>query len=438
MDVRVVRLWNSATGFVFLKGIHQKEDLKYLVNQNIIKVRLQLIALTITMLSLVPLIAQNEEEKKLTHDFELELEAEYRYFLNDAQFTGQEDHFPAFAIQPEYSLEWDKGNESINITGFLRVDRDDSRTHWDIRELYYQKAKNNWEFNIGIRKIYWGVIESNHLVDIINQTDQVETFDGEEKLGQPMAQFTWITNKLGTFDFFYLPYHRKRTFAGEKGRLRFPIIIDKDDLGYESGAEQWRQDFAFRWKHYVGIVDIGLSHFYGNGREPLFAFDEFGNINAFYPVINQTGLDLQLTHDAFLWKVETIYRSSNTQDFFAIAAGLEYTFNNIDGNGLDIGLLGEYSYDERDEFALSALQNDVFFGSRIAFNDIQDTSILFGGITDLNNSSKIFSIEASRRIGSSWKVELEARIFNDIDNSELILSNFQEDSFLRLSISKFF
>ncbi|WP_147296669.1 hypothetical protein [Flagellimonas nanhaiensis] len=387
---------------------------------------------------LVPTLGLSQEKEKPVQDVELEIEAEYRYFLDEANFSDQLDHYPSLAMSPEYSLEWNKGYESINFTGFFRLDRDDERTHWDIRELYYQKAKGNWELSVGLKKIYWGVAESNHLVDIINQTDAVETFDGEEKLGQPMVQFSYITNKLGTFDFYYLPYHRKRTFPGRKGRLRFGTVIDKDDLGYESGAEEWRQDLAVRWKHYFGIFDVGLSHFYGTGREPLFVFDEQGNINAFYPVINQTGLDLQITHNAFLWKVESIYRNADAQDFLALVAGLEYTFSNIDGNGLDIGLLGEYLYDERDELSLNALQNDIFFGSRIAFNDVQDTSILIGGITDLESSSKIFSLEASRRFGSNWRAEIEARIFNDIDDSELILSNFREDSFLRFTLSRFF
>lgn len=382
--------------------------------------------------------AQSEKNNKPNHDFELELEGEYRYFYDDPQFGDQESHFPSLAIRPAYSLDWNKGYESINFKGFFRLDRDDERTHWDIRELYYQKAKNNWELALGLKKVYWGVTESNHLVDIINQTDAVETFDGEEKLGQPMVQFTWISNKLGTFDFFYLPYHRKRTFAGNQGRLRFASVIDKDDLGYESSAEEWRQDLAIRWKHYFGAIDIGLSHFYGNGREPLFTFDPFGNIDAFYPVINQTGLELQITHDAFLWKLESIYRNTNMQDFFASVAGLEYTFSNIDGNGLDIGILGEYLYDERDELALTALQNDIFFGSRIAFNDTQDTSILIGGIADLESNGTIFSLEASRRFGSNWTANVEARIFSDIDRNELILSNFQDDSFLRIAISRYF
>lgn len=379
-----------------------------------------------------------QEKSDITQEFELEIESEFRYFYKDALFTNQEKSYPSIAFRPEYTLEWNDGYESINFKGFFRFDRDNERTHWDIRELYYQKAQGNWELSLGLKKVYWGVAESNHLVDIINQTDAVESFDGEDKLGQPMAQFTYTTDNFGSFDFFYLPYHRKRTFAGSEGRLRFGTVIDQDDVGYESSAKEWHQDFAFRWSHYFGIVDLGLSHFYGTGREPLFAFDNLGNVNAFYPIIHQTGLDLQITDNSFLWKLESIYRSANAQDFFALVAGVEYTFSNIDGNGLDIGILGEYLYDERDELALTALQNDVFFGSRIAFNDVKDTSILIGGIADLEQSSTIFSIEASRRFGETWFAEIEARVFNSIDPNELILSNFRNDSFLRFSISKYF
>ena len=377
-------------------------------------------------------------EPKAYHDFSLEVEGEYSYYFESGQFPGQKDHFPSIAVRPEYLVEWREGDESLNFLGFARLDRDEFRTKWDIRELYYQRVLGNWELNLGIKKIFWGVTESTHLVDIINQTDVVESFDGEEKLGQPMAQAVYRSPKLGTFSIFYLPYHRRLTLPGEKGRLRFPVIIERDDPFYESGAEEWRQDFSLRWNHYFGIADIGLSYFNGNGREPLFIFGPDGPTDVFYPVIQQAGLDLQLTHGAFLWKLEAIYRHAEAQDFSALAAGLEYTFGNIDGNGLDIGVLGDYLYDSRDEIALSAQENDVFFGSRIAFNDTQDTSILIGGIADLKKSSKVFSIEASRRFGNSWRAELETRIFTAIDPREFILSNFSQDSFLKLTISKFF
>lgn len=378
-----------------------------------------------------------DKENKFTQDFEIELEGEYRYFYDTPLYSGQKENFPSIAVRPEYSVEWNDGYESLNFKGFFRLDVDDERSHWDIRELYYQKAKSNWEISVGLKKVYWGVAESNHLVDIINQTDAVESFDGEKKIGQPMLQYSLNTD-FGTFDVFYLPYHRKRTFAGNKGRFRFSEVLNKDDLGYESSAEEWHQDFAFRYGHSMGVFDIGLSHFYGTGREPLFTFDALGNINAFYPIINQTGLDMQITHNAFLWKLESIYRSSDAQDFFAAVAGIEFTISNIKNTGIDIGIIGEYLYDERDELALSALQNDMFFGSRIAFNDVQSTQILLGGIKDLDNDTKIFSIEGSRRFGESLKVEIEGRFMNTIDQDEFLLSNFQNDSFLRLSLFKYF
>lgn len=388
-------------------------------------------------LLLWPVIIVAQEKSEANHDFQLELEAEYRYFYDDNQFPDQKNNFPSLAIAPEYNLAWNNGYDNLNVKVFYRLDIDNQRTHGDIRELFYQTVKNRWELNVGLKKIFWGVTESNHLVDIINQTDAVESFDGEKKLGQPMVQFSFNTTSYGTFDVFYLPYHRKRTFPGEKSRLRFPVVIDKDDIGYESSAEEWHQDFALRWKHYFGIFDIGVSHFYGTGREPIFSFDNTGAINAIYPIINQTGIDFQATHNNMLWKLEAIYRTSKPQDFFALAAGLEYTFGNIKNSGIDIGVLGEYSYDERGYLALSSLQNDIFFGSRLAFNDVQSTQILIGGLFDLEQSSKVFSIEASRRLGETFKLELEGRFFSSIDDSDLIVTNFQNDSFFRLSIFKY-
>ena len=384
------------------------------------------------------MLFSQEESDANSIDFQLELTGEYRYFYDAPQFNQQLDHYPSISATPELSYDWNDGYDVINFEGFVRLDRDEKRTHWDIRELYYSRARKNWEVSIGLKKVFWGVTESNHLVDIINQTDQVESFDGERKLGQPMVQFTYNTDKLGTFDFFYLPYHRSRTLPGAKGRLRFSRVIDSDDIQYESSSEEWRQDFALRWKYFVGIMDLGLSYFHGNGREPLFTPQSTGEVQAFYPVINQVGLDLQLTDNAFLWKLESIYRAADAQDFFALTAGLEYTFGNINGKGLDIGLLGEYNFDDRDDLALNALENDVFLGSRLAFNDSSDTAILLGTILDLDSTSKVFSVEASRRIGSNFKVEVEARIFNDIDTSEFILNNFSEDSFFKLSVSRFF
>ena len=390
------------------------------------------------ILLLCGIVSAQTKKDEVKTTIEWEVNGQYRYFYDAPQFENQLKDYPSIGIQPTYSFVWDNGYQNFIASAYFNKDRDANRSYWDLREFYYQKAKNNWELSIGFKKVFWGVTESNHLVDIINQTDALKSFDGEEKLGQPMVQFSWFSSNWGSLDLFYLPYHRKRGFAGEKGRFRFSTVLEADAIGYESDQEEWHSDFAVRWKHYIGVLDIGLSYFYGNGREPYFEFDDHGNIKAFYPLIDQLGLDFQITAGAILLKFESIFRKAEQQEFFALDAGFEYTFSNVDNNGLDIGVLGEYLYDERGDWALSGLQNDIFYGSRIAFNDTQDTSILGGGIYDLDTKSHLFTLEATRRLSNGLVCSIEGRIFSGVSDEELFLLFFKQDSYWSISLSKYF
>lgn len=401
----------------------------------LIKVRWAVLFAVLFAINISVAVGQDEDIYK---EFSGYVTFDNRYFLNQGAYPGQHRNYLSFSFQPEYLMEWQDGDKSIKFTGFARFDQyDDQRTHFDIRELYYQTVKSNWELSIGIKKIFWGVTESVHLVDIINQTDFVESFDGEQKLGQPMLHYSLLSN-FGTFDLLAMPYFRKRQFPGREGRLRTSFVLERNDAVFEDNAKEFRPDFAFRWSHYIGAFDIGVSHFYGTGREPItFKSDGDGNFNLLYGIINQTGFDIQATTGPFLWKFESIIRRNEELNMFGLAAGFEYTFGNIFNSGLDIGIVGEYLYDDRDERSFSSLQNDIFLATRLAFNDTQSTEILFGGIFDREHSSKLFSLEGSRRIGNSYKATIEARIFEDIDNEEFLFF-IREDSFLQFTIAKYF
>jgi hypothetical protein len=368
-------------------------------------------------------------------DFSLKAGVEDRLFLNEALYSGQKRNYFSASIQPEYELKWNDEKFIFKATLFGRYDyHDQRRTHADVREFYWQMAQNNHELSIGVKKIFWGVTEAAHLVNIINQTDIVESFDGEEKLGQPMVHYSYQSRK-GTFDFFYMPYFRKPTFPGEKGRLRTPFLINTDMISFESTREEYRPDVAVRWSHYIGKFDFGISHFYGTSRQPIVK-----NLETFQPMfalINQTGIDIQATTGPVLWKVESIHNRNTLLNYTALAAGFEYTFGNVNGKGLDIGLLSEYVYDSRDNLSLNSLQNDVFVGSRLAFNNAQDSQLLAGAIIDLQHNTQLASIEASQRIGESWKVEVEGRFFINTSEKEFI-HYLRADSFIRIAVNKYF
>lgn len=344
-------------------------------------------------------------------------------------------------IEAELYHEWDNGNQVFAFVPFFRgAQHDSQRTHFDIRELTWVKAAENWEFRFGIRKVFWGVTESAHLVDIVNQRDRVENSDGEDKLGQPMINFAWIQD-WGTLDLFLLPGFREMPFAGPEGRPRAQPAVDSSQAKFDKNGFERHMAYAIRWSHSMGDWDVGLSHFYGTSRDPVFLLEQSpeGSISfiPYYQNINQTGLDVQATIESWLLKLEAIVRVSGIDTTFATVAGFEYTFFNIAGTGLDIGLLGEYHYDSRGSSAPTFLEDDFFTGIRFALNDVQDTQILAGVLVDSNTFAQFYNIEASRRFFDHFKLEVEARFFNGASAGEpaYVLRN---DSHFRIELSYHF
>ncbi len=349
-----------------------------------------------------------------------------RYFMSDSEFKpGLDSHHSSINIELDWYHAWDE--HSINFKPFIRADAvDHNRSHGDIRELYYQRLYKNWEVLFGISKVFWGVTESQHLVDIINQTDLVENIDTEDKLGQPMLKFSYILDN-GSLDLFILPYFRERTFYGADGRPRLFGLDISNNATYESSDKEKHLDYAIRWFNYLGELEFGLSLFDGTDRSPLFinTITSKGPVLIpLYPQLSQFGLDAQYTSEDWLWKLEYVYRQSTRiaggqlvdDDYYAYTAGIEYTFVGIFNSDMDLGWVFEHLYDSREDQATSLFQNDLMSGLRLAVNDEASSEALLGIIYDLDYGDILFSIEAATRLMSNWTANLEVRLFNSSDN----------------------
>jgi hypothetical protein len=368
------------------------------------------------------------------------ISVEPRYFIQEPLFADQPARgvSPSAVLAPELRHDWNGGDDRITVAPLLRWDADDhARTHLDLREVLWQRVRGDWVWRLGIGRVFWGVTESRHLVDIVNQTDLVEDIDEEDKLGQPMIHAERWT-PIGSFDVFLLPGFRERTFPDESARLRGSLPVDVDAATYDSGAGKRRTDVAVRWSRPIGRWDAGLSGFHGTGREPrLVPAPRAGGevvLEPHYDVIEQLGLDLQYTQGAWLWKLETIARRGQGRSFAAAVAGFEYTAFGVAGTAVDVGLLAEYLYDDRGPVAPpTPLDDDWFGGLRLSFNDVAGSSILGGAIID---DGAVFGIfEAERRLGNAWKVEVEARWFVDAGPANDLVSGFRRDSFVTLRMA---
>ena len=366
--------------------------------------------------------------------------------LEARTFAGPPAHFRqsgngfSIAVQPEFYHAFGDGRQSLLFTPFLRADTADGRrTHFDVRELLYQRVFDSAELRVGIGRVFWGVAESRHLVDVVNQTDLVENVDLEDKLGQPLVNLALVRD-WGTLDFFVLPGFRERTFPGRRGRLRSEPFVDTDRTGYESGAGRRRIDYALRWSHVIGDFDVGVAHFHGTSRDPrLLPVPAAGEtvLAPRYDVVRRTSLDLQATGGAWLWKIEALHESGREAAWVAWVAGFEYTRFGIGGSVMDLGLLAEHLFDGRGGGAPQPFENDAFAGLRLALNDEAGTEALAGIIRDVEGDATAVNLEASRRVGEHWKVEIEARAWTGIDRGDPFFA-LRRDDYVQFTLSRFF
>ena len=397
----------------------------------------------VTLLTLTAASPTNADEA--SWDMAGNIEMQSRFFARDALWPGQDSQAARLSVSATAELRWRSaaGNQRASVIPFARWDEaDDERSLVDLPEAYWAREGDASELLLGANTVFWGVTESVHLVDIINQTDAAGDIDGEDKLGQPMLNFA-LQRDWGELSAFVMPYFRERSYPGVDGRLRTPLPVDTDNPVYESSDEERHVDVALRYSHYIGDVDLGLSAFSGTSREPrlLPGVASDGRTPVLVPhydLIDQFGVDLQYTRDAWLWKLETIARNGYSELFVAAVAGFEYTLYQLGQSSADLGLLLEFQYDGRNDLEpFTVNDNDVFVGTRLAVNDTQDTAVLAGIAWDVKTGETFLNIEAERRFGDDVAFELRVRAFSGASPRDITYSVVRDD-YVQLQIAKFF
>ena len=348
----------------------------------------------------------------------------------------RENYSNNISLSIDTEIEYLKEENKFFFHLFGRADQHDShRSHIDLREGYYQYLTSNFDLTVGITKVFWGVTESVHLVDVINQTDWLEDIDGEDKLGQPMVRLN-IFNEWGDVSVFMLPYFRKRSYFSRFKRLSSALPMSSESRFEKSHASR-NIDYAFRYQNYFDNFDIGISHFRGTNREPIISISG-DRLLANYFSVTRNALDMQYTLQSWLFKLEILNQRRLGRNYYASVGGFEHTVYGINGRN-DLGFLLEYQYDDRDTTYLPTTfsDDDIFIGFRYSINDANDTVFLLGGVQDLEDRTTTYSFEAETRLKSNWKAEVTARVFSNVDPKNSIYS-LNKDDFIKIEITNYF
>lgn len=308
--------------------------------------------------------------------------------------------------------------------------------HADIRELLLGFDAWGGRIAIGVRKVFWGVTESRHLVDVVNQRDALVDVFGDEKLGQPLISYE---RNLGSAkgQFLWMPAFRERNIEGDAGRIGMTRRVQEAEVKSEfPDGRRAIDNFAFRLSGFSGDIDYGVYFFHGISREPWVSGDApKAGFRASYPVIDQIGIDLQMTAGAALWKFEGIANRNRFENFRAAVLGVEYSLYDLFPGPAEVGLLAEYLYSDRRGRYPDLFQDDVFVGVRLALNDVGDTSVLIGSTVDRKSGARVSKLEFETRLGEDVTVNVEGGEFSSRKDA---LAAWTHDDYLRLTVRKHF
>ncbi|PSU47691.1 hypothetical protein C9J12_14175 [Photobacterium frigidiphilum] len=359
----------------------------------------------------------------------LSIELQQRLFTHNNTQVSQHNAYTTALIKGEIGYEWE--NVSLGFEPLVSISNDDALQYADIQQLLLTHYFDTAQIFYGIDTVFWGVTESYHLVDIINQVNIVADPKREAKLGQPMIGASWFIDNH-TVDLYYLPYFREQ-YTPESNSRPWRGLPINDKAMYESSREQKHVDWAVRLSGFIDDIDYGFGYFRGTQRNPIYELHHNSSqlaLTPFYYQTQQWSIDLQYTYESWLFKGEIVYESPNSlSSQYAWVGGFEYGIYNIVDSSQDISLLLEGLYSNNKDSNLLPFTQHIMSGLRWDANNDSSTNALLTLIHGIEGNDSTIYINAQHRINESISLSLDGWLFYKVENQPQLAAYQNEDYF---------
>lgn len=423
--------------------------------------------------------------------FEGEVGATLRYYPSDGLYVGQDSSGISPIIDGRFSAtgKTDSGEVVVELSGRYDFNSDDG--YADVPRGYYRYFGEGYDVLIGSNIEYWGVSEGHQVVDVINQTFDLGNPVDTQSLGQPMLNVNFYTGQNSALSLYALLGFRERDFGDRSTRFRAPLGTSEDAAFFEEGNNK-NLDFAIRYQSSRNLgnasVDYAVSYFNGTDRTPKMLFgcinesgsvptatcdginnlvraayeanpNIFGGIPGgvnsdagaalvsniqdfglvpYYQKLQQLGLELVYSRDSLQLTFEGAVREAMDETYFSGIVGAQYNFENLGGTGSNLLVIGEYLYDDRSTAQpYTVFDNDIFLGFVYGANDVSGTSLSGGFYYDLDTQAKIYSVQYSRRLSDSMRLDVSGFAIDADDYSDP-LAFVDSDGYVDVSLRFFF
>lgn len=362
------------------------------------------------------------------------VEVDVSAFPRKEKYQDQDDVMGTITVTPQVIV----GGDDYEVVIEPRVvspRRGDG--YVDLKEGYFATEYGPVDVLAGTTTVFWGKNEVINLVDVINTKDYTMGLNSGVKQGMPMVKLSGAIGP-GDAEVLFMPHFVENRYADKRSRLRTPLAMKKNTSRYQSGTDKNDPSIGLRYSGYIGNIDYGISYFSGITRDPAMVMDGFTFV-PLYHEITQTGLDLQWIYGDTSFKGELIQRSKQlnsdnvAKDYTAGVVGVEHALYGIMDSNADLVIFAEYARDTRQEKASSGMQDDVFLGTRLTLNDVDDSQISLVSSYDLDYASRSVTAGYTRRVADAFV--LDSSVYFPIgmmDDKQF--ASFERDTKLNMSL----
>ncbi|WP_199610179.1 hypothetical protein [Flocculibacter collagenilyticus] len=337
----------------------------------------------------------------LLDNISVDLATTGRYYFNaeDKNQTVNNQFSKGIKAEAKFSHKFEHAKFNSQVFANWN-DADEARRYIDIRKANLYFRKNDFTFGAGVDTFFWGVSESINVVNVMNQSDLMESLDGKVKLGQT---FVSVSNRFsnGDISFYYLPEFRAITFP-ERPSYGLPIA-DHDQ--YEDDKKDG--GFAARGLFYYDQFEFAVSYFKGTRRSPILMRQSPSSplLTPYYLQTENMMFDGVYLSEDFTLKLEAKAGKELNNGFTTANLGIEYPSYLFADYIEEVTFIAEYVFDDRKLTAETHGQNDLFIGAKFDFGDTNQGRVRFLYSYDFDYSGQYAELSYQYRLNDYVRVK---------------------------------
>lgn len=360
------------------------------------------------------LFAQFQNKNYIGFEYKSYLKNQDKKFNNNSAFTFQSE------------IEYESENWKIySLIDSLKDTKEEQRDYIDLKELYFSKSFDDFDFYLGKKVIFLGSLEGSNIVDIFNRQNYQKNPLSKLKRGANSLSIKYFFEDDSNLD-FHIKFLEDDIKMPSSNSPYFPFSSLKYSKEINFANQNEMPSFLLNYSTSIDdeiIADSAFGFFYGYDENILYE----KKVNSFNPFLFQSAK--AFTHNTFIledtmFKLEASYtkimkdKDFELKDFYSLGLGSEYTIENI-YESHNLGLIAEYY---KSDNAFNSFNNDLFLALRYSLNDKDSSEFLLAFVKDLEESEKSAYLKYSGRLNDFLNISFDGRY---IDSKSYLDEHFR-------------